>query len=196
MSVRVLIPLGKGFEEVEAISVIDVLRRVGCEVILAAVDEESQKALVVESQSGLKVSVNVKITEVLASSIDSIVLPGGWEGTQNLIKSKEVGALLADLHKRGRVIGAICAAPLALFKHNILINQNFTCYPSIEENIANQNYIPHQAVVKDGNLITSRGPATALCFGFALAKELVGEAKTREVQRGMLAYEFSKNGIE
>ena len=107
MSVRVLIPLGKGFEEVEAISVIDVLRRVGCEVILAAVDEESQKALVVESQSGLKVSVNVKITEVLASSIDSIVLPGGWEGTQNLIKSKEVGALLADLHKRGRVIGAI-----------------------------------------------------------------------------------------
>lgn len=189
MSVRVLMPLGKGFEEIEAISVIDVLRRVGCEVILAAVDAQSQKALVVESQSGLKVNANVKITEVLASSIDSIVLPGGWEGTQNLIASKEVGALLTDLNQRNRVIGAICAAPLALFKHNILINQNFTCYPGIEESIANKNYISHQAVVKDKNLITSRGPATALCFGFALAKALVGEAKTKEVQRGMLALE-------
>ncbi len=187
MSARVLIPLGKGFEEIEAISVIDVLRRAGCEVILAGVDEESQKTLKVESQSGLKICANVKITEVLASSIDSIVLPGGWEGTQNCIKSKEVGELLANLHQRGRIIGAICAAPLALFKHNILINQNFTCYPGIEENIANKNYIPDQPVVKDGNLITSRGPATALCFGFALAKELAGEQKAKEVKRGMLA---------
>ena len=89
MSARVLIPLGKGFEEVEAISVIDVLRRTGCEVILAAVDEESQKSLVVESQGGVKIVADVKITEVLPSCIDSIVLPGGWENTQNLIKSKE-----------------------------------------------------------------------------------------------------------
>ena len=73
MSARVLIPLGKGFEEVEAISVIDVLRRTGCEVILAAVDEESQKSLVVESQGGVKLVADTKITEVLASGIDSIV---------------------------------------------------------------------------------------------------------------------------
>ena len=186
MSARVLIPLGKGFEEVEAISVLDVLRRTGCEVILAAVDEESQKSLVVESQGGVKIVADVKITEVLPSCIDSIVLPGGWENTQNLIKSKELGMLLEDLNKRNRIIGAICAAPLALFKHKILINQKFTCYPGIEAEIKNPNYQASPNVVQEGNLITSRGPATALEFAFYLASVLVGEQKAKEIRTGML----------
>lgn len=187
MSVRVLIPLGKGFEEVEAISVIDVLRRTGCEVILAAVDEESQKSLIVESRGGVKVVADTKITEVLPSRIDSIVLPGGLENTQNLIKSQELGMLLQNLNKRNRIIAAICAAPLALFKHKILTNQKFTCYPSIEVEIKNPNYQAKPNVVQEGNLITSRGPATALEFAFYLASVLVGEQKAKEVRTGMLS---------
>lgn len=187
MCARVLIPLGKGFEEVEAISVIDVLRRVGCKVILAAVDEESQKTLVVESQGGVKLVADIRITEVLSSGIDGIVLPGGWENTQNLIQSKELGKLLEDLNKRNRIIGAICAAPLALFKHNILTTQKFTCYPSIETEINNPHYQASPNVVQDGNLITSRGPATALEFAFFLARIFAGEQKAKEIRLGMLS---------
>ena len=186
MSARVLIPIGKGYEEIEAISVIDVLRRAGCKVILAAVDEESQKTLVVESQGGVKLVADIKIIEVLSSSIDGIVLPGGWENTQNLIKSKELGKLLKDLSKRNRIIGAICAAPLALFKHNILTTQRFTCYPGIEKEIKNPIYEPNSNVVCEGNLITSRGPATALEFAFFLASVFAGEQQSEEVQVGML----------
>ncbi|TLD86732.1 DJ-1 family glyoxalase III [Helicobacter sp. MIT 05-5294] len=187
MATRVLIPLAKGFEEIEAICVIDVLRRVGCEVILAAVDKESQESLVVESQSGVKIVADLKISEIQANNLDGVVLPGGWEGTQNLIASTALHAILSELNEKERICAAICAAPLALFKHKILTNQNFTCYPSIEKEIDNPHYKADSNVVQDGNLITSRGPATALEFAFFLARVFAGEQKSQEVQTGMLS---------
>ncbi len=183
---RVLVPLGKGFEELEAISVIDVLRRVGCEVVIAAVDLESQKNLIVESQGGVKMVAMVKIADVQNEAFDGIVLPGGMEGTQNLIASKEVGVLLSALNARGKIIAAICAAPLALFKHKILTTQKFTCYPSIESQIENPNHC-NSNVVRDGNLITSKGPATALEFAFYLASVFKGEQQSKTIQTNMLA---------
>ncbi|TLD85226.1 DJ-1 family protein [Helicobacter sp. MIT 11-5569] len=187
MAARVLIPLAKGFEEIEAISVVDVLRRTGCEVILAAVDEKSQETLIVESQGGVKVVADLKITEIQADNLDAVVLPGGWEGTQNLIASSALHTILSELNAKGKICAAICAAPLALFKHNILINQNFTCYPSIEEMIENSNYKADSNIVQDSNIITSRGPATALEFAFYLASLLGSEQKSKEVQAGMLS---------
>lgn len=190
MGVNVLIPLGKGFEELEAISVIDVLRRAGCNVVVAKVDavlagEDSTR--VVESQKGVKVLADVLLSEVRSEDFDGIVLPGGWEGVQHLIASALLGKILDTLNARKKVIAAICAAPLALFKHNLLKTQSFTCYPSIQKMIDNPNYQANSNVVEDGHIITSRGPATALEFAFYLVRIFVGEQKAKEIQEEMLA---------
>ncbi|MBX7491308.1 DJ-1 family glyoxalase III [Helicobacter turcicus] len=192
MGVNVLIALAKGFEEIEAIAVIDVLRRAGCNVIVAKVDSNSDNAvldsnLIVESQKGVKIVADVILSAVDSKSLDGIVFPGGWEGTQNLIASSALKEILELLNTREKIIAAICAAPLALFKHNILKGQAFTCYPSIEAMIDNKNYKASLNVVQDGNIITSRGPATALEFAFYLASVFVGEQKAKEIQAEMLS---------
>lgn len=182
MVVRVLIPLADGFEELEAISIIDVLRRVGCEVILASL----KTSLEVSSQGKVKFIVDKSIFEIQADCLDAVVFPGGWEGTQNLANSESLKHILEILHNKGKIIGAICAAPLALFKMGILENKRFTCYPGIEGMITNNYYQAMHNVVEDANIITSRGPATALEFAFILAEKLVGLEKTQEIKKGML----------
>lgn len=180
---RVLIPLGKGFEELEAISVIDVLRRVGCEVIVASLDD----SLEVLSQGGVKVVAEVSLKQVDSASLDAVVFPGGWEGTQNLIASSPLKEIVLQLHSNNKIIAAICAAPLALFKMGVLESCDFTCYPSIEKMIENPNYKTHSNVIQSGNVITSKGPATALEFAFYLAEILTSKQKAQEVKEGMLA---------
>ena len=190
MEANVLIALARGFEELEAISVIDVLRRAGCNVVVAKVDdviamEDSNR--IVESQKGVKVVADVLLSEVSGKSLEGIVLPGGWEGVQNLIASSSLGKILDTLNTERKVIAAICAAPLALFKHNLLKTQSFTCYPSIQKMIDNPNYQGNFNVVEDGHIITSRGPATALEFAFYLVRIFMGEQKAKEIQEEMLA---------
>lgn len=183
MAVRVLVPLADGFEELEAISIVDVLRRVGCEVILSSL----KTSLEVFSQGKVKFIADRSIFEIQADFLDAVVFPGGWEGTQNLANSESLKHILQILHIQGKVIAAICAAPLALFKMGILENKRFTCYPGIEEMITNNHYCVTPNVVEDGNIITSRGPATALEFAFVLAEKLAGAEKTQEIKKGMLA---------
>ncbi|MDE5602523.1 MAG: DJ-1/PfpI family protein [Helicobacter sp.] len=183
MVARVLIPLGDGFEELEAISIIDVLRRVGCEVILASL----KTSLEVSSQGKVKLIADKNIFDIQADSLDAVVFPGGWEGTQNLANSESLKHILHTLDTKGKIIAAICAAPLALFKMGILKDKRFTCYPGIEEMISNNNYQAMPNVIEDGNVITSRGPATALEFAFVLAEKLVGLEKAQEIKKGMLA---------
>ena len=163
--VKVLIPLGKGFEELEAITIIDVLRRVGCEVVVASLND----SLEVISQGGIK------------------VIADGWEGTQNLIASGELKEIVLKLHSDCKIIAAICAAPLALFKMGVLENCDFTCYPGIEKNIENINYKKDKNVIQSGHIITSKGPATALEFAFYLAEILASKQKAQEIKEGMLA---------
>lgn len=189
MGVSVLVALAKGFEELEAISVIDVLRRAGCDVIVAKVESKNDvldSNLIVESQKGVKIVADKFLSAVDCECLDGIVFPGGWEGTQNLIASSFLKEVLEKLNAKGRIIAAICAAPLALFKHGILKGQAFTCYPSIEKMIENPQYKTDFNVIQDGNLITSRGPATALEFAFYLASVFVGEQKAKELKAEML----------
>ncbi|MCI5968064.1 DJ-1 family glyoxalase III [Helicobacter sp.] len=198
MAVNVLVVLAKGFEELEAISVIDVLRRADCNVIVAKVEANVEEKLefkndildsnlIVESQKGVKVVADKFLNAVDCKSLDGIVFPGGWEGTQNLIASSILKEVLEKLNAKGKIIAAICAAPLALFKHGILKEQSFTCYPSIEKMIENPHYKADSNVIQEGNVITSRGPATALEFAFYLASVFVGKQKTKEIQAEMLA---------
>ncbi|MDE5592289.1 MAG: DJ-1/PfpI family protein [Helicobacter sp.] len=190
MHARVLVVLGDGFEELEAISVIDVLKRVECEVILVGLKD----SLEVISQGKVKLMVDKNISEIQVenlNTLDAIVFPGGWTGTQNLIASESLKHITQKMHQQNKIIAAICAAPLALCEMGILEEKNFTCYPSIElmikEKKPNNIYHCEKNVVCDGNVLTSRGPATALEFAFALAEALVGSEKTQTIKKGMLA---------
>ncbi|MFA6195472.1 MAG: DJ-1 family glyoxalase III [Sulfurimonas sp.] len=170
-NVKVLVPLACGFEEIEAVSIIDVLRRAKIEVLLASLDE---KAFVVGAH-GITIQTDLQTKNVDVDTLDMIVLPGGWGATKLLAGDKTIQNILQEMDKKGKNIGAICAAPFALHKAGIL-KQKYTCYPSIEEQIREEGYMNDSAmVVEDENIMTSRGPATALCFALQIVKKLKGE---------------------
>lgn len=118
---------------------------------------------------------------------DVVILPGGLGGTEAFVKSQLVGEILKEQESSGRLIAAICAAPLALLAHEIALGKSLTSYPSVKDKlIADYKYVDDKLVVQDGQLITSRGPGTAFHFGLELAKVLVGEEKSKQVSKGLL----------
>ena len=180
---RVLVPLATGFEEIEAVSIIDVLRRADIEVLIAALNEN----MLVKGANGITIEADMQVKDVSAKSIDMIVLPGGWDGTYALADDENVQNLLREMDAKGKNIGAICAAPFALNKAGVL-KENYTCYPSVEEQIREEGYQGEKSmVVEDANVMTSRGPATALCFGLAIVKKLKGEDSYNALKTGLLA---------
>ena len=180
---KVLVPLAKGFEEIEAISIIDVLRRGGIDVLVAYLDEDS----LVEGAHKIFVQADIFIEDVEVSELDMIVLPGGWGGTNILATHEGVQNMLHAMNAANKNIGAICAAPYALHKAGVL-KQNFTCYPSVEEQITLDGYQGDKSmVVTDGNIMTSRGPATAICFALAIVKKLQGVESYEMIKGGLLA---------
>lgn len=180
---RVLVPLARGFEEIEAVSIIDVLRRADIEVLAASLDENMS----VKGANGITVMSDANIKDITVDDIDMIVLPGGVEGTYALAEDENVLRILKEMDAKGKNIGAICAAPFALNKAGVL-NQNYTCYPSFEEYIREDGYMGDKAmVVQDGNVMTSRGPATAICFALQIVKKLKGEEAYLMLKGGLLA---------
>ncbi len=180
---KVLIPLATGFEEIEAVNIIDVLRRAEIEVIVASLDDE----LLVLGANNITIKCDQSLKNITADELDMIVLPGGWGGTNLLAEDKKVQQLLKDMDLSGKNIGAICAAPFALDKAGVL-KDAFTCYPSVEQQIQNQGYKGvRDMVVSDQNIMTSRGPATAICFGLEIVKKLKGEQSYNSLKEGLLA---------
>ncbi|MBU1658822.1 DJ-1/PfpI family protein [bacterium] len=181
--ITVLVPLACGFEEIEAVSIIDVLRRAQIEVLVASLDENSA----VKGANGISILSDIHVKDVYVDAIDMIVLPGGWDGTYTLAEDDYVQNILKEMDAKGKNIGAICAAPFALHKAGVL-KQNFTCYPSAQEQIRTQGYQGDTAmVVEDANVMTSRGPATAICFALAIVKKLRGEETYLKIKDGLLA---------
>jgi len=180
---KVLLPLARGFEEIEAVSIIDVLRRADIEVQVASLDENSS----VKGANGITVVSDMQIKDVHVDELDMIVLPGGVEGTYALAEDENVLRILKEMDSKGKNIGAICAAPFALHKAGVL-KHNYTCYPSFEEYIREDGYMGDKAmVVEDGNVMTSRGPATAICFSLQIVKKLKGEDVYKMLKKGLLA---------
>jgi len=180
---RVLVPLAKGFEEIEAVSIIDVLRRAEIEVLIASLDEKN----LVEGANGITLETDLEVKSVESESLDMIVLPGGWEGTHALADDENIQRLLKEMNAAGKNIAAICAAPFALNRAGVL-KQNYTCYPSIEEQIREEGYQGDKMmVVEDENILTSRGPATAICFALAIVKKLQGEESYLALKSDLLA---------
>jgi len=179
---KVLVPLASGFEEIEAVSIIDILRRADIEVLVASLGEECT----VKGANGISIVSDLNINDINSDELDMIVLPGGVEGTYNLAEDKNVIKILQDMDKDGKNIGAICAAPFALNKAGVL-KQNYTCYPSFEEHIRIDGYMADKIVVEDENIMTSRGPATAMCFALQIVKKLKGEDTYLMLKGGLLA---------
>ncbi len=181
----VLVPLADGFEEIEAVSLVDIMRRGGIEVRIAYLDGEFANDLVTGA-NGITVQADTSIKNVIAEDFDMIVLPGGWGGTDRLAENATVQSLLKEFKSEGKYVGAMCAAPYALHVAGVL-NHNYTCYPSTEEKIRLEGYTDQEKVVMDGKVITSRGPGTAICFALEIVRQLVGEESYQAVKSGTLS---------
>jgi len=180
---RVLVPLACGFEEIEAVSIIDVLRRAEIEVLVTSLDENS----LVKGANGITLKADFEMKDIDSNEIDMIVLPGGWDGTHALADDENVQRILKEMDAKGKNIGAICAAPFALNKAGVL-KKNYTCYPSVEDDIKKDGYQgDNSMVVEDENVITSRGPATAICFALEIVRKLKGEDMYEMLKGGLLA---------
>lgn len=180
---KVLVPLAQGFEEIEAMSIIDVLNRAQIEVVVAGLE-----TLEVEgANTKLKVVANTLLDDVDVDSLDMIVLPGGLPGAEYLAKSEKVKSIVKALHVKNKKVAAICAAPWALKEAGVLDGVKHTNYPSFEKFTGVDGYIDNQDVVVDENVITSRGPATAMSFALEIVKILKGEEVYTQVKNGLLA---------
>jgi 4-methyl-5(b-hydroxyethyl)-thiazole monophosphate biosynthesis len=178
----ILVPIATGFEEIEAVNLIDVLRRADIKVIVASVNDR----LEVQGANGIVIKADQTLANITSDMLDMILLPGGWGGTDILAQDETVQALLKDMDKKNKDIAAICAAPYALHEAGVL-KENFTCYPSAEEKIRTQGYIANKKVVEDQNVITSRGPGTAICLALYIVKKYKGNEMYEQLKAGLLA---------
>jgi 4-methyl-5(b-hydroxyethyl)-thiazole monophosphate biosynthesis len=179
---KVLVPLAKGFEDIEAITVVDVLRRGGVEVVTASIGESTE----VESAHGVFMKADAKFADAAEAEYDAIVLPGGGEGTENLRNSAPLFERLRRQHEEGRLLCAICAAPTVLVDAGVADEgRHMTCYPSMMMDL--DRPYSNVPVVEDGNLITGQAPGSATLFALVVLKALVGESTARKVARGMVS---------
>ena len=178
---RVLVPLADGFEEIEAVSVVDVLRRGGVEVVTASIGG----VLEVKGAHGVVVKADALFGDVADGEFDAIVLPGGGEGTENLRGCEALAERLRRQKAEGRLLCAICAAPTVLVEAGVADEGlHMTCYPSMMMDL--DRPYADAPVVADGDLITGQAPGAALLCGLVVLQRLAGESVARKVARGMV----------
>jgi 4-methyl-5(b-hydroxyethyl)-thiazole monophosphate biosynthesis len=182
MPKRALVPLAAGFEEIEALTVVDILRRAGVEVVTAGLAPG-----LVTGRSGISVAPDAALDDALAGpAFDLIALPGGMPGSTTLRDDSRIISALRVTHERGGWVAAICAAPIALARAGLLDGREATCHPGMSAELpaAARN---EARVVICGRVVTSRAPGTAMEFAFALVRILCGEAAAAEINTGVLA---------
>jgi 4-methyl-5(b-hydroxyethyl)-thiazole monophosphate biosynthesis len=177
----VLVPLAEGFEEVEAVAIIDVLRRAGVAVKVAGLTGRT-----VTGSHGIALQTDCTLDEIDSGSLAMIVLPGGQPGTNNLERDPRVIALVRELEGSGRRVGAICAAPKVLAAAGILEGRAATSHPGVRKELRGARVLDEPRVVRAGKVITSQGPGTALEFALAIVADLCGEAQARDLAGKML----------
>jgi 4-methyl-5(b-hydroxyethyl)-thiazole monophosphate biosynthesis len=176
---KVLLPLADGFEEIEAVTIVDVLRRAGVEVVIAATQGDSAVG-----SHGIRVGADSTLEGVVEREFDAVVLPGGQPGSNHLRADQRLRRLLAQHAAKGRLVAAICAAPTVLEAAGILAGKRATCYPGEEIPSAEFSF---DRVVEDDNVITSRAAGTALEFALVLARRLAGHETATQLRQRMLA---------
>jgi len=181
MSKKVLVPVADGCEEIEAVTIIDVLRRAGADVTVASVGE-----LRITASRGVRLVADTTIETCVDAVFDLIVLPGGMPGAEHLRDSELLITMLKRQEQAGRLFGAICAAPaVVLHHHGLLAGRRATTHPGFADTLENRGAVDSRVVV-DGACVTSRGPGTALEFALKLVELLYGREKAAEVARPMV----------
>jgi len=175
----VYVLLANGFEEIEAITVIDVLRRADIDVVTVGIGNQ-----VVTGSHDITVDATIDDSEIFPKNIEMVVLPGGMPGTMNLGKSKVVRNLLETAASDDKYIAAICAAPSLLGEMGLLEGKKAVCFPGFEKRLKGAIYTD-QAVVQDGRVITSKGPGTALPFALKLVEILRGKGISEKIGSSM-----------
>lgn len=179
---RVLVPLANGCEELEAVTVVDLLRRAQIEVVTAGLSEGPIRA-----SRGVVLLPDTTLGQVHTENFDAIVLPGGQPGANNLEADARVLALLKRLAEAGKYVAAICAAPKVLAAGGVLNGRRATCFRgAIDAQAYPQIRLEKSPVVVDGNVITSRGPGTAMDFALELIRLLCGAARRDAVEENLL----------
>lgn len=180
--VSVLVPLAPGFEDLEATTIVDLLRRADIEVITAGL----QPGLV-QGARGVRVQPDTHLDAVLERDFDMIALPGGMPGAENLKNDPRIQALLKRLSGAGKYTAAICAAPIALAQAGLLDGRRATSYPGFVDRLKSPGatYLTDPVVV-DGRVVTSRGPGTAMDFALTLVELLKGRAMRDQVEAGLM----------
>lgn len=178
----IYVMLAEGFEEIEALTVIDVLRRAGLEVKAVSVSGSPS----VTGAYGISVNADCRLDEADAEDCELVVLPGGLLGAAKLRNSKALREALLKRASEGRMTAAICAAPYVLGELGILEGKRATCYPGFEKSLKGA-VVTGAMVERDGNIITGKGPAAAAAFAFEIVEALKGKEVRDEVAGGMLA---------
>lgn len=177
---KVLVPLADGCEELEAVTIIDLLRRAGIEVVVAGL-----KPGIVTASRGVQLVPDLSLDVALKDNYDMVVLPGGMPGAANLKNDVRIIELLKQMAAAGKYTAAICAAPMVLAEAGILNGKQATSYPGFLDAIPDVT-LSSAAVVRDGKVLTSRGPGTAMDFALALVEVLTSTDTRQQVEAALV----------
>lgn len=181
---KVSVFLADGFEEIEGLTVVDLLRRAGVEVTTVSITKEN----VIHGAHGIDVYADKLFEEMDYSDQDMLVLPGGMPGTLNLGAHKGLETLLRTFYDEKKLLAAICAAPSVFGKYGFLNGRNATSYPGFEDQLTGAKCLTEPVVV-DEFVTTSRGMGTAISFSLALIEQLIGRSKADEIGKSIIFYE-------
>ena len=178
---RTAILFAEGYEEVEALTVVDLLRRakIGCDIV--AVNEIDE----VTGSHGISVGADKPLSQLEVEQYDGLILPGGLRGVNNLAADERVIDLLRRFHEAGKLTAAICAGPTVLAKAGLLEGRKACCYPGMEDQLTGAIACT-ESVVEDGNIITSRGLGTAISFALALVAYFCGEKQAQALAKSIV----------
>lgn len=179
---KVIVFLADGFEEVEAITVVDYLRRMEeIQVDMVAVGDE----LSVRGAHDIVIRADKLIEDIQEKDYQALVIPGGMPGAKNLRENKDVVKMVKSLYDSNKLLAAICAGPIVLEEAGILDGKSVTSYPGFEAELKNCDY-QEDSVVQDGKIITARGPYLAVDFSLALVENLLGKERRRDLEKDIL----------
>lgn len=176
----VYIILGNGFEEIEAVAPMDILRRGGVDAAYA-----SAGSAAVKGAHGIEICCDTFVSDISAENVDMLIIPGGLGGVKSIKASAEAMSLIKETYDRGLPLAAICAGPVILASLGILNGVKAVCYPGMEKQMAGADIDNSKKMVTDGRIITGRGPGTALDFGLEILKYLKGWETAREIASDM-----------
>lgn len=174
--------LSNGFEDIEALAPVDILRRGGMEVKTVSITGDN----FVETSHGITMKTDLKFEDITDfDSVDAMVLPGGLPGATNLNKHRGLREVLLSHYKQGKCVAAICAAPLVFGSIGILNGKRATCYPGFEKRLTGATYTGEPVTV-DGNIITGKGPGASFEFGYTILGRFIDDEAVAELQRQMM----------